>query len=376
MAYPKASLTVRLDVPSHHRWSGTFPIEVRDCAKLVLTARGFSDGKFEVPAGRYFVTALLPNGQQVTVDDIVELQPGEDKQVELSVTNLDFPATLQNTTTFGDSVKQFVRPVSQLFASQSVAIIRGSWLKTKIQPDSAPPVAREPTTRASIKINFPEVNTWVEIADSRGCTYLAVPVDENRSTTMQWALDPDAEKLELKFDFNDGELNSFFDFIQNDQALQARSIGHSIIKQSEQYMMEKRRSPLRAILGAYVLLRANELDGMDMWTRNFVSWCNWLPDALAVRVEYLARNAEHAAALQLLLDVPKWGTPWFRSGIGYLEKRAKLYANVAAGKRSGFQVSDDDLKRMQRIAVVFSEFAAALDMAHPTTVLRDMPRIA
>ena len=29
---------------------------------------------------------------------------------------------------------------------------------------------------------------------------------------MQWGLNPKTEKLELKFDFNEGELNSFFDF--------------------------------------------------------------------------------------------------------------------------------------------------------------------
>ena len=65
-------------------------------------------------------------------------------------------------------------------------------------------------------------------------------------------------------------------------------------------MMDKKRSLLRAVLGAYVLLRANELDGMDLWTSNLVSWFPWLPDALALRVEYLARDGEHAAALKLL----------------------------------------------------------------------------
>ncbi len=141
-------------------------------------------------------------------------------------------------------------------------------------------------------------------------------------------------------------------------------------------MMDKRRSPLRAILGAYVLLRANELDQMGPWTRNLVNWCQWLPDALAVRVECLARNGEHSDAVRLLLDVPSWGVPWFRSGIGYLEKRAKIYANVASGKRSEFRLSDDDLKKIQRISIVFTELASALDMTQSTSVLRGIQRIA
>ncbi len=162
---------------------------MRDSAKLVLAARGVSEGKLQVPAGRYFVTALLPNGQQASVEDIVELQPGDDKQVMVSVTDLDFPATLQNTTTLGDLVKQFVRPLTKYFSTQNVAVIRGNWPSSKMEPGSAPPIAREATTRASIEIRFEEGNTWVEIAASDGCTYLAVPVDERRSTTMQWDLD-------------------------------------------------------------------------------------------------------------------------------------------------------------------------------------------
>jgi hypothetical protein len=372
MANPIALLTVRLDTPSDHRWSGTFPIEVRDSTKLVLTATGVSGDKLEVPAGRYFVTASLPNGQQVTVDDIVDLQPGDDKQVQLSAMDLDFPAALQNTNTLADSVKEFVRPLTQYFSSRNVAVIRGNWLNANIEHGNAPPLRREPTTRSSIEIEFSEVQAWVEIAAAADCTYLAVPVDVNRSTTMQWDLNSETERLELKFDFKDGELNSFFDFIHNDQALEARSISQSIIAQSEQYIMDKKRSPLRAILGAYVLLRANELDYMDVWTSNLVERCSWLPDALAVRVEYLARNGEHSAALRLLLEVQKWGTPWFRSGIGYLEKRAKLYASVANAKRPDLLVRDDDLAKVQRIAVVFSELAAALDMTQTTTALRHM----
>ena len=89
-----ASLTVKLETPLNHRWSGTFPVEVRDSTKLVLAAKGVSDDKLEVPAGRYLVTATLPNGQQATVDDIVDLQPGDDKQVQLSLADFDFPESL------------------------------------------------------------------------------------------------------------------------------------------------------------------------------------------------------------------------------------------------------------------------------------------
>jgi hypothetical protein len=375
MANPMASLTVRLDTPTNQRWGGSFPVEVRDYEKLVLTARGVSDGKLEVPAGRYFVTAMLPDGQQATLDDIVDLQPGDDKQVKVSVTDLEFPATLLNRTTLGDSVKELVRPVAQYFSSQNVSIARGNWLAARIDSTAPEPVKREPTARSSVEIEFSAKSTWLEIAESEGCSYIAVPVDEMRSTTVHWNLNPKTEKLDLSFDFNDGDTNSFFDFIQNDQALEARSLGQSIIAQSEQYMIDKKRSPLRAVLGAYVLLRANELSGMDLWTNNLINWCKWLPDAVAVRIEFLARNGNHSDAVSLLLNISQWGTPWFRSGIGYLEKRAKLYAGVAVSKSSDLKLGSDDLEKLRRTALVFSGLVAALDMAQTTTVLRGMPRI-
>ncbi|HEV7409516.1 MAG TPA: hypothetical protein VGO01_13610 [Bradyrhizobium sp.] len=368
-----ASLTVKLDTPSNQRWSGTFPVEVRDCVKLVLRARGVSDGKLEVPPGRYLVTAILPNGQQAAADDIVELGAGEDREVKVSVSDLDFPSSLQNITTLGDSVRAFARPMTQYFTSHNVAILKGNWLAARMTPN-APPLVREPTARSSLEIEFADtdggVAQWIEISGSKKCIYIAVPVDKGRSTTVQWELNSKTEELKLHFDFNDGELNSYFDFIRNDQTLEARSIGQSIITQSEQFMNDKRRSPLRAVLGAYVLLRANELDRMDEWTGNLLNLCGWLPDVLAVRVEYLARVGQHAEALKLLLNVANSGAPWFRSGVGYLEKRAKLYVNVAATKQSSLQINQDDLSRIKQIAEVFGELAAALDMSQSTSVLR------
>lgn len=374
MADSMASLTVKLDAPSNQRWSGTFPVEVRDCVKLVLRARGVSDGKLEVPPGRYLVSAILPNGQQAPADDIVDLKAGEDREIIVSVTDLDFPTTLQNITTIGDSVRAFARPMTKYFTSHNVAILKGNWLAAKMTP-SSPPLVREPTARSSLEIKFADTDKglaqWIEIAGSGKSIYISVPVDEGgRSTTVQWELNSKTEELKLHFDFNDGELNSFFDFIRNDQTLEARSIGQSIIAQSEQFMNDKKRSPLRAVLGAYVLLRANELDRMDVWTGNLLSLCGWLPDVLAVRVEYLARVGEHAEALKLLLNVPNSGAPWFRSGVGYLEKRAKLYVNVAATKQDSLQINPNDLPRIKQIADVFGELAAALDMSQSTSVFR------
>ena len=85
----------------------------------------------------------------------------------------------------------------------------------------------------------------------------------------------------------------------------------------------------------------------------------WLPDALAIRVEYLARNGRHPEALKLLMDIPQAGVPLFRSGIGYLADRARLTPKWYLEGRSDLSLSDTDQERLRQIALVFSELAIA-----------------
>lgn len=366
---PKATLTFKLNTPSNQRWSGALPVEVRDAQKLVLKASGISDDQLEVPPGGYFVTVTLPNGDQSTVEDVVELAAGDSRQLEISLAGLSFPPTLQTISTLKDSLWEFSRPVAQYFFRQSFAVVRGNWLADRIsgsKPQAA--LTREPTTRSSLDIPFSREAAWIEIHGGGHHNYFAVPVDEDRKTTVEWSLDSKSDKLAVKFDFHDGELNSFLDFIQSSKSYEARSISEIMVTRAT-----KKPSALRAILGAYVLLRANQLDSLNGWTSELVSAHPWLADALAVRAEYLARNGNHPAALQLILDIPNRGAPLFRSGIGYVADRAKTYASFASGK-SGL-LEGPDLDRLRQIAEVFGELTMSLDLNLSTTVLRRVPAL-
>jgi hypothetical protein len=373
MADPKATLTFKLDTPPNQRWSGALPIEVRD-EKLVLKARGVSDDTLEVPPGRYFVTATLPNGEQSTVDAPVVLGAGETRQLEISVSDLSFPPKLETTNTLSDSLWEISRPVTQYFFRQSFAVIRGNWLAGKF-PDAGlrAPTRREPTTRSNMDIPFSGEAVWIEIESSKKYNYFAVPIDEGGSTTVEWSLDIQSDKLKLKFDLHDGELNSFLDFIDNSNAAEARLISRNMVLRLDS--SARKQSPLRAVLGAYVLIRANQLEGLDAWTSRLVESCPWLPDALAIRVEYLARNDRHPEALMSLLDIPNWGAPLFRSGIGYLADRAKTYAKLAPEGGARLQISAADQDRLERISHVFSDLATSLDMTSSTSALRHVPEI-
>ena len=373
MADPKATLTFKLDTPPNQRWSGALPIEVRD-EKLILRARGVSDDSLEVPPGRYYVTALLPNGDQSTVDGVI-VEAGENKQLNIPLSDVVFPATLQTTDTLSDSLWEISRPVTQYFFRQSFAILRGNWLAGKFPGTvSQVPLKREPTTRSNLDIPFSREVVWIEIERSKRYNYFAVPVDEAGSTTAEWSLDLKTDKLTVNLDFHDGELNSLLDFVEKSKANEARSISRTLVTRPD-YYATKKQSPLRATLGAYVLIRANQLDGLDEWTSNLVASHAWLPDALAVRVEYLARSGRHPEALKLLLEIPKSGTPLFRSGISYLADRAKTYAGLDAEGKAGLQASAADMARLEKISQVFNDLATALDMSLSTSALRQVPAL-
>ena len=372
MDEPKATLTFKLDTPPDRRWSGALPIEVRD-EKLVVRARGVSDDALQVPPGRYYVTATLPNGDQSTVDDVVVVRPGESRQLNIACPDAAFPPKLEATNTISDSLWEISRPVTQYFFKQSFALLRGNWLADKIPGTvSQAPLKREPTTRSNLDIPFTREAVWIEIESSKQYNYFAVPIDEGGSTTVKWSLDLSTDKLSLEFDFHDGELNSLFAFADKSKADEARSISRTLVTRPD-YYATKKQSPLREILGAYVLIRANQLEGLDKWTGNLVASHPWLPDALAVRIEYLARSGRHPEALKLLLDIPKSGAPQFRSGIGYLADRARTYARLASQGESSLQVSAAEMEKLERIAQVFGELVIALDMTLSTSALRHVP---
>src|SRR5262249_53558339 len=133
-----ASLTVQLDAPANRRWSASLPIEVRDARKYVRVARGVSEDKLAVPAGNYVVTAILPDGQQIAAEQIVEVAAGGDKIVPLSLANVEVPPSLESkAASWSDAVRDFAQPLAQHFSQVTHSIITGNWLAGLIATGSA-----------------------------------------------------------------------------------------------------------------------------------------------------------------------------------------------------------------------------------------------
>jgi hypothetical protein len=381
---------VKFDTPletSDKRWSGSFPVEVRDIKTQVLRARGVSGSTLGIPPGTYFVTATLPDGQEIASEDPVSVGTGMNVEVVLPSAALRFPESLRPTNTISAAVKDYIRPLTEYFSAQQAAVLRGNWLTAKFGASSAA-FKREATSRTSLEFAFSDLPAIFEISleraatangdNVRACDYFALPVEKSGKTAISWAIDQKSRLPMLTYDFNDGALNSFCDFIQNGQTVEARVLSR-VLLQSEQLSAESSVRPLRAALGAYVLLRANEVDNLDPLTASLVESSGAVPDVLAVRMEYLARMGKHDEAIKTLLQIPEVGAPAFRSGFGYVADRAKLYS-TASLERNGIPLPEDQLNLVKRIAYVFGELAASLDLTqsvctfrHPTHLISPDP---
>jgi hypothetical protein len=380
-------VTVKFDTPleaSDKRWSGSFPVEVRDAKTLVLKARGLSGNTLGVPPGMYRVTATLPDGQEIATEDAVSVEVGKNVQVTLPSSELQLPESLHPVNSISAAAIDYIRPLTEYFSSQQAAILRGNWLPVRFGiPNSTPP-KRDATSRTSLEFAFSDLPAIFEISvertdasdgkKARAYDYFALPVEKGGRTTVRWAVDPSSNLPMMTYDFNDGLLNSFCDFIQNGQTVEARVLSRVLLQESEQLISEGRAAPLRATLGAYVLLRANEVDNLDSLTARLVESSDAPSDGLAVRMEYLARMGRHEEAINVLLKIPERGAPVFRSGFGYIADRAKLYS-TASLERTRISLPEESLSFARRIADVFGELAASLDLTQSVCTFRNLARL-
>jgi phosphatidylserine/phosphatidylglycerophosphate/cardiolipin synthase-like enzyme len=178
--------------------------------------------------------------------------------------------------------------------------------------------------------------------------------------------------------FPQRSLNHFYKYVATGHTLEARSISREILAQAEALMWEKNESPLSAVVAAYVLLRMNDSDPqqrdrMDQWTARLQQQAQWLPDATAIRIEFLARTGRDEDAIALLLSIGRFGCPWFRSGLSYLVERLRMYVGMNASRvRTRKALSSDDARYLAKLLKVLSALALKTDSRQTLCVYRDI----
>ena len=393
--------------------------------KLKGYARGFLNEQLSVFPGKYLVSLTLPDGRTVVIDKPIKIKAGENPPIDLGAL-AGTPSELQGDavdetapmaaegtpSTFSATVAQSVEDLSlrehpaaalgrqsqSRRAAEPVVmgetrVWRGNWLKEWLDEPRRPTfevatrvvqTSQEVEVRKQLTVSpdgFQDALLLISQTDRVSCFVIPFdePLGDARETVTAWrrqeAGTSSAERPSLDYDFGSLRTNAFLHFIRRGERAVSRELSRQeLVSQAEALAYGKTESPLGAALGLYVLLRVNELDDVDVWTRNLFERFQWLPDALAIRVEYLARTGEHTEAVRLLLqNLPLFRCPWFRSGVVYLFERLRLYVTVSEEERLSLGIKPNDTEQLRRYSVALRRASRYLDTSETVCVYRDLP---
>jgi len=346
------------------------PVEVRK-SNLALVARALSTQSVSVEPGIYHVTAKLPAGQelysQVTVQegvpatamlelDPADVSPSESQEVQRYILGQQ-PLPQTRDRGLEDLGVDEVSAKLRLFKGNPltgvIAQVDGD---TGLQPLPAQVrgVARfeysaEPGGFVQLlQPHMPPINVALPVSPPRGCQIIVTrPADGG---------------LTIGAQLENVEANVILRYYE--QALLEQAAITTSAESFEELLAGKVSDPTAAAVGAYTLLRFGELTRLHDWTRNLWRWFEWLPDGIPIWAEHLARNGEHQRALEILLDLPSRGLPFFSDGLSYAMNRLRLYTSLDAKHFP-------NLDRTKAVALLeqLQTFATVVDFRKPILTL-------
>lgn len=341
--------SIRWSPPQGGKTLGTLPVRIRDLDGTIVV-EGLSGRPIDVPEGSYYVGALMPDGYEVVADEPVRVTAGGAVDAvlrgfapELTVTAAAAPPQMA-----GDAA-----PMRRLAARLWSGDLLQHLDTAAAAPDGGEEIALEALHALTINRRFGEDEALLVEHDGTRTIHV-LPLDEcvacvgepEEARAIAVTAVEGSAGLDLRFTSPISEdTNAFIEFIDHGLLSESRAISTDLVMRGEQAMMEPQASLLRAVLGAYVLLRANECEGLDAWIEQLILAAPEMPDAYALQAETLARLGEHEGAVDALrrsLDRP---CPWFRSGVSYLLERFRLYLDVHGEPSVKFQLAERDLKR-------------------------------
>jgi hypothetical protein len=322
------------------------PVEVRK-PNLALVVRTLSSQSVEVEPGPYYVTAILPAGQELT--QTVEVAEGEHASVELSPDPGDAsPHESHEFTHFflrreaaapttglklGVTPGEGERGLESLGGSAAEGKFRlysGNALLNQLQPrnELLPDNTYTEDGLTQFRIYGVEAPLMAQLLQPNAPPLnVALPAAPNTDCTIVLSRLPDnTHKLDVQLEHKVADLLLHYRergcFSQVVTALDSQAMS------AETLLMQKKRDPLAAAVGAYGILRFGQLEQLHDWTRNLWRWFQWLPDGAAIWGEHLARLGRHKEALEVFLELPKRGLPFFSEGLSYAVDRLRVYVTL------------------------------------------------
>lgn len=161
------------------------------------------------------------------------------------------------------------------------------------------------------------------------------------------------------------EANALLEFVDSGALNDMHSVTAPMIERGAAGMLDAQFSLLRGTLGAYVMLRANNVEKLEPWLAEMGEKAPGLSDLRIMRAELLGRLGRHAEAVEEIKIALVSLCPWFRSGIAYLLDRLRLYLDI----------DDEDKATLPMTQIDWEVFAFAksrLEKLSPFLVSRNL----
>lgn len=376
----------RLKVVMPPAWRDLRPhVNVIDSETLALVATSRCNEPVAVPAGRYMVSATLPNGERTM--GVVDVDAGGHHELGLDAPE---PATAKTAAPTAGDPSRPGRAVTRgrpapawyirFFESYPGAGYTLTEPEVEVEPD-VPGAAG-----IALKISPRGGGVLVAQLAFPGAVPLNVALPVNGMTSVQ--------SCRLTVAVEDGAVTGDVSLPENPRVDAVanylmtgnlRDAGH-VLGDAEGLLEQKMADPFAAALGGYALVRQRRLDLLHHWPRNLSSMFPWFPDGAIIAGEEAALEGDHAIAVRELCDGARRGLPVFADGCSILMSRLREYAkpkdDAAADARPvphkpppGVDTADLEeaavqLERLQPLApfVNFARIVLAFRAARPDDV--------
>jgi hypothetical protein len=333
--------------------AGPLPVRVRTKSGEIVGS-GVTGAPIDVPAGSYFVTVMLPDGRETGLDRRV--RAGQDAPMmagDAPPAEAPPAATVEAPPPAAPEVEE-----RTLHAGLWHGDWMGAWAKG---PPNLSALATEEIALVSSSLS-------VISQHETGDRVLVLPLEDRyRCSILPYdmcrvCIDPSAQAPAIAiravespegpvFEFRSlvsQEANALLGFVEGGVLTNMVAVTEDEVRRGEQALSQSGASVLRAITGAYVLLRANMLDGLDRWLAQLDPMGGDLPDLLPLQAELAARSGDHGGAVTKIREwLDESRCPWFRAGFSYMLDRLRLYLDVSDNQRASFNLDAATYRRFE-----------------------------
>jgi hypothetical protein len=372
-----AMASITYDLGDDQQRRGPLPVRIRT-AEGEMVGSGVTGASIQVPPGLYYVSLITPDGRERGGRAPVEVAAGQDAVVAATIvpapvkmaTNaaiIASPEAFAMDSTEDRSLEREAAPPVAVADPGEIADARlwtGDWfpaldsglgdrraavLEAGVGPvlplSEGVPLVIEPVAGLDrmLVLQLPGVTRYTVVPFDE-CTACVGETPNAREIAATLVTGPTGPHVCYRSTVSE-ETNTLLSFVDNGVLTEMWAVSEDMVHQGERAMFGAGGSVLRAVTGAYVLLRANALEGLDSWLETLAGLSPGLPDVPILRVELLARLGMHDEAVAVLRTAVGGRLPWFRSGLSYMLERVRLYIDVSANTEVPFRIGEDEMPR-------------------------------